>query len=140
MSSNPEIKTNQEEIPEDILKQIKIPKFSTIPFEVKNVQIMQNQTGVTEGPLLVSISLFGEKDALLISNLFVKENPPSVGTETVELNNGIKAQYDGTGEAKVLAWQEKEGNVVIDLALRSEPGENNEFTLDDLLKMANSIE
>lgn len=138
ISSNPELETNQEEIPEDILKQIKVPKYSTIPFEVKKVQITQNQTGVTEGPLLIGISFFGEKDALLVSNLFVKENPPLAKQgETVELNNGIEAQWDDSGEAKVLSWQDNEG--FIDLGIRSAPGENNDFTLNDVLKMANSI-
>ena len=140
LSSNPEIETNQEEISEDILKQIKVPKYSTIPFEVKKVQISQMQTGVTQkGPMLISISFFGEKDALLVSNLFVKENPPLANQgETVELNNGIEAQWDDSGEAKVLSWQDNEG--FIDLGIRSAPGENNDFTLNDVLKMANSIE
>lgn len=141
VKDNPELETNEKEISEDILKQIKVPKYTTIPFEVKKVQIMPTQTGEIVGPLLISISFFGEKDALLISNLFVKENPPlASATETVKLNNGIEAQWHEQGVAKVLSWQDREGNVVIDLGIRSAPGETNDFTLNDFLEMANSIE
>jgi len=141
ISSNSKLETNQEEMSEDILKQIKVPKYSTIPFEVKKVQIMPGQTDVTgKDPMLISISFFGEKDAVFVSNLFVKENPPLEAQETVKLSNGIEAHWDESGEAKVLSWQDREGNVLIDLAIRSAPGENNDFTLDDMLKMANSFE
>lgn len=142
VKANPELESNEKEISEDILKQINVPKYSTIPFEVKKVQIMLNETGVNvEGPLLVSISFFGEKDLLLVSNFFVEENPPiAAAQETVELKNGIEAHWEDQGEAKVLSWQDKEGKVLIDLALRSAPGENNDFKLNDFLKMANSIE
>ena len=85
LSSNPELETNQEEIPEDILSNIKIPKYSTIPFEVKQVQITPLQTSVSvKGPMLIDITFNGEKDILHVTNLFVKENPTLVTQETME--------------------------------------------------------
>lgn len=141
LSSNPKLETNQEEIPEDILRKIKIPKYSTIPFELNQVQITPLQTSVSvKGPLLIDITFKGKKDILHVTNLFVKENPTVATQETVELNNGIEAHWDGQGDGKILSWHDGKENLVIDLMIPSPMGEENDYTIKDFLKMANSIE
>ncbi|MEK3977463.1 hypothetical protein MKY37_00060 [Psychrobacillus sp. FSL K6-2836] len=141
LSSNPKLETNQEEIPEDILRKIKIPKYSTIPFELNQVQITPLQTSVSvKGPLLIDIIFKGKKDILHVTNLFVKENPTLATQETVELNNGIEAHWDGQGDGKILSWHDSKENLVIDLMIPSLMGEGNDYTIKDFLKMANSIE
>ncbi|MEI4771918.1 hypothetical protein WAX74_20160 [Psychrobacillus sp. FJAT-51614] len=141
MNSNPELETNQEEIPDDTLSKIIMPKYSTIPFEVKQVQITPLQTSVSvKGSMLIDIAFKGEKDILHVTNLFIKENPTLATKETVELNNGIEAQWDGQGNGKVLSWHDGKENVVIYLRIPSPMGEENDYTIKDFLKMANSIE
>ncbi|MCZ8539842.1 hypothetical protein [Psychrobacillus psychrodurans] len=136
----PEIVMNEKEIPEDILNQIKLPKYSTIPFEVKQVLVTPQTSFSEKGPLLIDISFIGEEDVLHVSNLFIKEDRTLAAQETVTLSNGLEAQWDEQGNAKVLSWHDSEDNVVIDLMIPTPMGEKNDYTIKEFLKMANSIE
>lgn len=140
MTRNPELETNQEEIPEDILNKIKIPTYTTIPFKVENVQITPLQTNIRgEGPMLIDIVFIGEQDVLHVSNLFTEAFDKFAAQETVKLSNGIDAQWDDQGDAKVISWHDSEENVDIGLMIPPHKGEKKNYTLKDFLKMANSV-
>lgn len=126
---------------EDVLNQLKIPEYSTIPFEVNEIIVtpLQNKEG-SEEPLLIDISFIGEEDILYVSNLYTKEGRTLATQETVELSNGKGALWDEEGNAKVLSWHDSEAEVVIDLMITAQGGDENGYTLKDFLKMANSIE
>lgn len=137
MTRNPELETNQEEIPKNILNKIKIPAYTTIPFKVESVQITTNING--EDPLLIDIVFIGEQDVLHVSNLFTKAFDTFATQETVKLSNGLKAQWDDRGDAKVISWHDSEDNVDIGLMIPPHNGEKKNYTIKDFLKMANSI-
>ncbi|MGE6490057.1 hypothetical protein [Paenisporosarcina sp. NPDC076898] len=140
MTRNPELETNQEEIPEDILDKIKIPAYTTIPFQVESVQITPLPTSIKDkDPLLIDIVFIGEQDVLHVSNLFTKAYDTVTAQETVKLSNGIKAKWDEQGDANVISWHDSEDNVDIVLMIPPYKGEKKNYTLKDFLKMANSV-
>lgn len=138
----PDLKKSLKAIPENAVNKIRVPDMNTIPFEIENIDTLDvDKTQDGDNPLFVDVRYHGENELLQVRTYTSSDFKTSGGDanyEEIELDNGLQAkQYEGE-HATGIKWKDKSDGVAFDVKILTPS--DNEYTKDDMLKIANSID